>query len=375
VGEALGEKDPSFRVWSEEPPNGEPPLELLRRSPVTPVELFYVRCHGEVPRVDDASFRLGVDGMVERPLELGLDELRERFPVTTVEAALSCAGNRRTQLMEVAPIPGEIPWREGAIANARWSGVPLGEVLRAAGVREGARHVAFLGLDRAVGEAAGVEFGGSIPLEKALSEETLLAWGMNGEPLPAVHGFPLRVVVPGTVGARSVKWLSRVTVRREPSGNHFQARSYRLFPPEVRAEEAVWERAVELTDTPVNSAICAPSPNERVRAGTIAVEGWAVAGGERLVDGVEVSADGGRNWWTAELVGERARWSWRLWRVELELEAGRHELVVRAWDSAGVGQPEYASELWNFKGYVNNAWHRVGIDAGETELGDRCSRG
>jgi len=356
-------KHPGFIAWSEQPPNGEPPLDLLRRSRVTPVELFYVRCHGAVPSVEESDFRLTVDGMVELPLELGLDELRERFPGTTVEAAVGCAGNRRTELMAVRAVPGEIPWREGAIGNARWSGVPLGRVLRAAGVREGARHVAFLGLDRAVGEAAGVEFGGSIPLEKALSEETLLAWEMNGEPLPAVHGFPLRAVVPGTVGARSVKWLSRITVGREPSRNHFQARSYRLFPPEVRAEEADWERAVELTETPVNSAICTPSPNERVRAGTIDVAGWAVAGGDRLVERVEVSADGGRNWSAAELVGERARWAWRLWRVRLELAAGRHELVARAWDSAGGGQPEHAATVWNFKGYVNNAWHRVAVNA------------
>jgi sulfite oxidase len=358
---ALGEKNPTFQIWSEEPVNGEPPLELLGRSLLTPADLFFIRCHGGIPRVEETSYRLVVDGMVEHPLELGLGELREGFPAATVTAALCCAGNRRMQLMEVAEIPGETPWREGAIGNARWTGVPLREVLSAARASDTAQHVALLGLDEAVGEGASVNFGGSIPLEKALSGETLLAYEMNGEPLPIVHGFPLRAIVPGYIGARSVKWLTRITVQREPSDNYFQSRSYKLFAPDVRAGDANWERGLALAEMPVNSAICRPGRDERVEAGTVRIEGWAVTGGNRLVERVDVSADGGGSWREAELVSERASWGWRLWRAALELEPGRYELVARAWDSAATTQPESAAAIWNFKGYANNAWHRVRI--------------
>jgi len=348
-------KDPGFRLWSRIPPNGEPPSERLADSTVTPLGLFYVRCHGEIPVVDADAHRLVVDGLVERPLELGLAELRERFAAADTLATLQCAGNRRTELAEIAPIPGETPWREAAIGTARWRGVRLRDVLEAAHVRPEARHVELVGLDPAAEGETTATFGGSIPLEYALASPTVLALEMNGEPLRPAHGHPLRAVVPGYIGARSVKWLARVTLRTEPSANHFHARSYKVFPPDVRAQDADWSAAPPLGEAPLNCAICrtsSPGP-------ATVVEGWACAGGDRTVTRVEVSADGGASWSDARFDGDAVPGAWRLWRAALVLGPGEHELVARAWDSTGATQPESAAALWNFKGYANNAWHRV----------------
>ena len=355
------DKEPSFHLWKRVPYNGEPAAAELYRSLVTPLERFYVRSHGEIPPVDARAYRLEVGGLVGRPLELSLDELKARFEVVELGATLDCAGNRRSQLLRVRDIPGEIPWRDGAIGNAVWRGIRLGDVLRAASPAPEARHACFVGLDEPDRAEAASRFGGSIPLAKALSPETLLAYEINGKPLRPEHGFPLRVVVPGYVGARCVKWLSAITLEREPSTNEFQRRSYKLLPPDMRESEIDWDRGFALGELAVNSAICIPADGAELPAGRIAVAGWAIAGGGRLVERVDVSADGGETWLEAELRGERDPWQWRLWRADLDLGPGEHELVARAWDSAASTQPEDAAKLWNPKGYANNAWPRIRV--------------
>jgi len=350
-----------LHVWTMEPFNAESPPRLLLQSLVTPAELLYVRNHGGVPEVDGASYRLAVGGKLGRPLELSLEDLTERFARVTVEATLNCAGNRRNQLIEVAPIPGEVPWRDGAIGTGSWAGARLGDVLAAARVDPGARHVSFVGLDEVEADGQVVNFGGSIPLAKALHPETLLAYQLNGAALPPVHGFPVRLLVPGYIGARSVKWLSRITVQADPSANYFQTRAYKLFPPSARPETVDWDGGVMLGEMPVNAAICRPGDGETVPSGQALVEGWAIAGGERLVARVDVSRDAGESWHEAELAEPNRAWTWCFWRIRLELEPGPCELVVRAWDSAANTQPEDPAKIWNLKGYVNNAWHRVGI--------------
>lgn len=355
-------KHPQFIVRQPSPLVGGPPLGLLVAQYVTPEPLFYVRDHArEVPAVDAAAYRLRVGGLVQRPLELSLDDLRRDFPRVSVTAALQCAGNRRQEMMAVAPIPNEIPWGAEAVGNALWTGVPLSAVLAAAGVAAGAAHVELLGLDRPRPAADQPGFGGSVPLDKALGAEVVLADEMNGAPLAARHGAPLRAVVPGYIGARSVKWLGVVTVRAEPTENYYQ-RGYSLHPPDVTSAQAVdHERAEVLDESAINCVICVPAEGARVPAGArLVVRGYALAGGGRAVEAVELSADGGRSWRPAELEDPAHPWAWRRWRAEVSVPgaaAAPLRLMARARDSSGSLQPPEAP--WNFKGYMHNAWHEV----------------
>jgi len=295
-------KHPALIIQSKDPYNAGPPLELLLRAPVTPQQLFFVRNHGSVPDVDPTHYRLAVTGMMKRSLELSLDEIRNGFSKSTVMATLQCAGNRRQELMAVAPIPGEVPWGAEAISNAVWSGVSLREILLTAEVETEARHVVFTGLDQVKKGSQTFGFGGSIPIEKARGTEVLLAYEMNGEPLAPVHGFPLRVVVPGYIGARSVKWLANITVQREPSDNYFQAHAYKLFPPYIQAETANWAQGLMLGELSVNAVICKPFE------------------GEMVAERVDISSDGGETWVVVELAKKSHPWAWSFWEARLDLK-------------------------------------------------------
>lgn len=353
-------KDPSLEVLSAEPFSAQPPLARLLTGPVTPVELFFVHSHGPVPHVDETNYRLEIGGMVERPLRLRLADLRANFPETEVTATLQCAGNRRDELARVRPVPGEVPWGASAISTAVWRGVSLAALLEAVGPLDGAAHVAFLGLDPCAAKGERVGFGGSIPFWKAMLGDVLLAWEMNGEPLLPEHGYPLRAVVPGWIGARSVKWLSAIRVQLEPSDNHYQQRTFKTFPSHVDASTADWSGGLMLGEVSLTSVICDPADGAELPAGAVTLRGYALAGGQRTVERVEVSADHGDHWTVATLA-EGSTGAWRLWEASLELAAGAHQLVCRAWDSAAFTQPEDPAHLWNFGGYVNNAWHRVRV--------------
>jgi sulfite oxidase len=238
-------------VHSTDPLNAEPTRAALAGSELTPDGTFYVRNHGPVPQVSPAEWRLRVGGPGTRPLQLSLAGLQRDFTAHEVVAALQCAGNRRAGLPKVRDIPGESPWGPGAMANARWTGARLADVLAAAGLaggpRESTGHVAFGAPDVSGLASPPQPFGGSIPVGKAMRGEVLLAWAMNGQPLPAVHGGPVRVVVPGYIGARSVKWVDRVTVQAEPSANYFQATAYRatldLPPGPAEVIARAWDAA------------------------------------------------------------------------------------------------------------------------------------
>lgn len=355
-------KDPHFEILKKSPLNAEPPRELLLNSFHTPAELFYVRNHGSVPDVDASTYRLLVRGLIEHPLELSIDALRTRFTEVEVTATLECAGNRRRELMEVDPVDGE-PWREGAIGTATWSGVRLADVLDAAGCTASAKHVAFASLDSVEQEGKTFAFGASIPLEKARHPEVILAYAMNGAPLPRLHGHPLRVVVPGYIGARSVKWLASIHVQEAPSDNYFQQKAYKLLPPGMDEAHIDWKQGLTLGELPVNAAVCVPVEGAVVEAGTIEVRGYAFAGGGRTIERVEVSIDEGERWTTARLEEGSDGFAWRLFRAEITVPRGEVEIVARAWDAAAQTQPERVEETWNAKGYVNNAWHRVRVTA------------
>ena len=217
-------------VHEKEPFNAEPLPSVLDGQVVTPTDAFFSRNHGPIPQIDPQSWQLQVDGCVDHPLTLSLGELRRRFGQHTSTVTMQCAGNRRDGLMKVREIPGEHPWSRCAIGTASWTGASLARVLAAAGVQSDARHVAFQAPDVSEDARPAQPYGSSVPISKALAGDVLLAWEMNGRPLTPVHGAPLRVVVPGYIGARSVKWVERITAQAEPSANYYQATAYHVLP-------------------------------------------------------------------------------------------------------------------------------------------------
>lgn len=358
-------------VHQAQPLNAETPPKLLRHSFLTSQDCFYVRTHGSVPVVDAATYRVLITGEVQRTVELSLDELRALSPARTVTATLECAGNRRAELTAVKPIPGEVPWQAGVIGTAEWRGVPLTEVLRVTGLGAAARHVAFTSLDETTFEGQTVSYGSSVALDKALSPDVILAYEMNGEALTPEHGFPLRVIVPGYIGARSVKWLRNITLQELPSSNPYQARDYKVFPPEVTEATVDWSRGTTLESLSLNSVITTPQEGETVAAGPRLIRGYALAGEEAQVERIELSIDGGQTWTTADIVESAGPYAWCFWEVRSKLSPGDCALVVRAWDESGRTQPRDARSVWNFKGYMNNAWQRVEIRVTEPAVARR----
>jgi sulfite oxidase len=233
-------------------------------------------------------------------------------------------------------------------------------VLALAGPLPEAAHVGFAGADLSPEADPPQTYGSSIPLDKACRPEVLLAWRMNGAPLAPVHGAPVRAVVPGYIGARSVKWLERIEVRSQPWEGYFQRVAYRLLPEDGTPGP---DAGMPLGLVALNADVLSPADGQRVAAGPVEVRGYAFAGGERHVARVDLSLDAGATWSQAELLDDLGRWAWRHWRIVLELEPGEHEIVVRAWDSSAATQPEDEAALWNPKGYVNNARPRIRISA------------
>jgi len=349
-------------VRNPSPFNAEPPASLLAEGGITGVDAFFSRNHGAFPDIPVEEWRLTVDGMATKPLELTYEELTTRFAAHSVVATLACAGNRRAELLKVRPIPGKEPWAHGAVSTAEWTGARLADVLEAAGVHhDEGLHVAFTAPDVAPEARPVQSYGSSIPLNKALSAEVLLAWEMNGQPLPRAHGGPVRVVVPGYIGARSVKWVTSVIVQPFPSQNYFQALDYRILPPEADADTVAPGEGISLSSVALNCDILAPTDGDRVAAGPLTIRGWALAGDGRAVARVDVSVDQGRTWRQAKLDPPPSRWAWRAWSLTVDIDAGPLTLMARAWDDTGAIQPESPASLWNPRGYGNNAYARIDL--------------
>lgn len=352
---ASHDKDPHIKFYDANLNAGAPP-EKLAEDFITPTARFFVRNHAPAPEITEASYRLRLGGMVDKPLELSLDELKQNFERVTLTVALQCAGNRRQELIAHAPIDDQLEWGVEAIGNATWSGARLTDVLAAAGVDPSAGHVAFVGLDQITEHGAPFPYGSSIPLEKALQSEVLLAYEMNGAPLTQLHGYPLRSIVPGYIGARSVKWLGQISIQMQPSDNYYQQVAYRL---QTSADPQ--DMGFMLAELSVNAAILSPQDGAELPKGLITLKGYAMAGGDRVISRVQLSQDGGGTWYNARLASDASPWSWCLWDFTLDLEAGEHEFMLRAWDSAANTQPQHVREIWNIKGYMNNAQQRIRV--------------
>ncbi len=344
-------------VHSDAPVNAEPRASVLAAAEITATDAFYCRNHGAIPDLAAEQWRLRVDGAVANPLTLSYADLTTEFASHDVLATLVCAGNRRAELLRVRPIAGKEPWAQGAISTAAWRGARLADILRAAGVSpDDASHVALAAPDVASGAVQDQGYGCSIPLEKATSEEVLLVWQMNGEPLPRIHGGPVRMLVPGFIGARSVKWITRITAQPFPSQNYFQAVDYRWLPVDGEPAPGV---GIPLSSLPLNCGILTPYGAGTVPAGALEIQGYAIAEDCRRIARIEVSLDRGASWRAAELAAPAGRWAWRRWSLTVDVGRGPLCITARAWDDTGATHPESPAALWNPGGYANNAWARV----------------
>lgn len=347
---------PRLRVLDDEALNAEPAADQLDAA-LTPVADFFVRNNGWLPDAfagEPGEWTLRLDGLVETPRAWTLGELRASFEWASVTSVLECAGYGRTGF---DPPTDGVPWGRGPVGCARWTGVRLADVLAAAGVQPNAVYTAHHSADRSV-DGDGPAISRGIPIEKASAPETLLAFEMNGEPLPFLHGGPLRLVVPGYPGSAWQKWLSRLELRdREHDGEKMRGTDYRLPRVAIRPGEPADESLFDvITDVPVNALITAPAEGF-VASGPIEVRGFAWSGHVPLRS-VDISADGGENWVTAELEDETERFAWRRFRATFRPAGGPVVILARAADAQGRAQP-LTSAPWNPRGYCNNGAHRV----------------
>jgi DMSO/TMAO reductase YedYZ molybdopterin-dependent catalytic subunit len=331
-----------MRIMTEKPLNAETPAERLR-SWITANDVFFDRNQGQIPEtpVSLEEYRLSVGGEVNSPLNLSFGQILQ-MPKQIVSNTMECSGNSRSLLETKAR--GN-PWTIGGVGNAVYSGIWLKDLLNMAGLTDSARHVAFEGMDKGLGKS-GISFIRSIPLDKALSS-TLLAYEMNGEPLPIKHGFPLRGLALGWTGANCVKWLHRISVLDKPYEGFFMDKVYRVFQKGQDPKDGA-----VVTGLTLKSIITQPLKDAELAPGKITVLGAAYAGEDRVKQ-VEVSTDGGDNWYQADFLGPDEPYSWRQWQYLWKAsEPGESFIMARATDQNGRKQPMNAS--WNVQGYGNN---------------------
>jgi sulfite oxidase len=332
----------------------ESPVEYFNTW-LTPVPHFFVRNHMHEPSELEANdWRLSIGGEVEKSLTLSLAEL-SKIETLSVVNTLECAGNGRS--LHRPQVPG-IQWGKGAVGTARFSGPRLRDVLQRAGVKSTGKHVMFRGLDEVPGKVP--PFIRSIPIEKALDADTLIATHMNGSPLTKHHGFPARVMVPGWIGAASCKWLTEIKVLDAEFVGNFMSPGYRLPNQPVKPGDAVKpEDTHAVTALSVKSVIAGPSDGASVRAGKVVVHGAAWAGEADIVK-VEISDDGGTTWRLARLGHDQSHYAWRLWNYDWKPgKAGDYTIQSRATDSLGRTQP--VTPVWNPSGYLYNAVDQVKV--------------
>jgi DMSO/TMAO reductase YedYZ molybdopterin-dependent catalytic subunit len=344
--------DAGLVVHRPHPLNCETSIPALIGGIVMPNAHFYVRNHFQIPDLDTAAWRLAVTGLVERALSLSLRDL-QRLPTHRLAITLECAGNGRAFLHPA--VEGE-KWEYGAVSTAEWTGVPLVEILDRAGLSGRAREVVFRGADRGTADGATgeIQFERSLKLDDARDRDVLLAYAMNGEPLPIQHGYPLRLVVPGWYGVASVKWLTEIEVIDHQFDGFYQADRYHF----EREENGQLLRE-PVTLQRVRALITQPEAGDRIEAGELTVRGVAWSGAAPIAR-VEVSVAGG-SWQEARLVGERTRHSWQWWELLTRVaQPGRLAIRARATDLAGRTQPEKPE--WNRLGYGSNAIQQLEIE-------------
>ena len=373
-------RDDRLHVHSSRPCNAETPTENLGTF-VTANNVFYVRNHMWVPSTSESEHKVVVEMPDGEEKEYSLEDLKTNFKPTRVTATLQCSGNRRSNMTQESHSTNGLQWSVGGISTSEWTGVRLRDVLADAGFPvdeypDEVRHAQFVGAEA---------YGASIPIDKAVDRrgDVLLAYEMDGQPLPPDHGYPIRVLVPGTVAARSVKWVHRIILSEEESQSQWQQRDYKCFGPNVSGNPD-WSTAPAIQEVPVQSAITSLrdiSPHSHadrkylqdngLEEDSVAVEGYSFAGGGRRIVRVDISANNGRTWSQAELLPDEGKgakaWAWTRWRwVVPRRQAGRC-FVVKAVDEAYNTQPDDYESNYNFRGNLTNSWHRVGYRPPSTE--------
>jgi DMSO/TMAO reductase YedYZ molybdopterin-dependent catalytic subunit len=346
-------------VRSVRPEDLEMPLSAFSDY-LTPVEHFFVRTHVYVPTIDLDQWRLNVGGTVATPLALTMDDLK-KLPAAELVSVLECAGNGRAFYQP--RVPGT-QWRHGAVGNARWRGVRLADVLKRAGLKPSAREILFDGADVPLG--AMPDFQRSLPLSKALDPNTLLAYEMSGETLPAKHGFPLRVVAPGWAGDSWVKWITSIRVLDQEHDGFWMKTAYRHpILPVAPGASVPADRMQPVTSLRVKSVIAGPLDGAQLDPGRPATICGAAWGGDPVTS-VEVSVDGGRSWKRAALnSNQRTRFGWRQWEFAwTPAQAAYYTILARARDASGNTQP--LDQEWNPSGYLWNVVPRVRVFVGDT---------
>ena len=340
-------------VHNDRPEDLETPLEYLNTW-VTPNDAFFVRQHiPRPPQIDPAAHRVQISGLVSKQVQLSLADL-QKLPQHTVPATLECTGNGRA--FYSPKVPG-IQWGRGAVGNAEWTGPRLGDVLKLAGVDPKAKHLEIDGAD--TGMVQTPDFLRSMPMEKAMHPATLLALKMNGE-TPQIHGFPVRLIVPGWDGTSWVKWVTRLTPTAEMSGGFFMNPGYR-YPKYARppGSPAVPAELEVIEGMPVKSSLTAPEDGGKLPMVAFTIKGFAWAG-ENAIERVDVSTDGGAHWQPAQLSQQKLPFAWRLFTLSwTPKQPGYYTILSRATDTAGRVQPIVPA--WNPSGYLWNGIDRVGV--------------
>ncbi|RAL66206.1 hypothetical protein DID88_005878 [Monilinia fructigena] len=349
-------------------PKTNPVLEAI-----TSNEDHFVRNHGGIPEIDEDAYFFEVDGLVNNPKRITLKDLKNEtiFPRQSNVVTIQCSGTRRIEQINQYPGDGDelinAPG-EGAIGTARWTGVSLKKVIKyCGGLKDpsGANHVEFLCADTYFKKGGVFNYAVSVPWRKVKVNEVLLAWEMNGKPLPKIHGFPLRAVVFGYIGARSCKWLTRINVLPHESSAPVQKKEYLYYNSQVGKHNATYSSGFSIQDMPVSSAIMSPIDMDQiVHEGKIKLRGWAYSGGGHWPVRVEVSGDGGNIWYEVpyENLSEKYYYAWRLWEIDLPVDAeGWLELVVRCWDNSMNTQPTFVRSTWNWDLHVTSSCHRIKV--------------
>ncbi|KAK7037250.1 hypothetical protein VNI00_011241 [Paramarasmius palmivorus] len=401
--ETVQKEKPDLIHLLDFPYNGETTRDQLLEGKVTSNKYHFVRNHGGVPDINEDDFELEIGGLVKNPIKISMKDLKDpsKFPQAEVTVTLQCSGTRRIEQIEQYPGEGDelinAPWGEGAIGTAVYRGVPLKKVLKIAcgGILPECQHLEFIGADTYFKKGNVFNYAVSVPWRKVRqNEEVLLAWEMNGEPLPKIHGYPLRAVVTGYIGARSCKWLYKVNALAEPSMGPVQRQEYLYFTSQIGKQNAKYSNGFSIQQMPVSSAIITPLNKQViVHDGKITLKGWAYSGGGNWVERVEVSPDGGHVWYCVDpdnltekvsfirlvlasiFINSKHYHAWRLWSIDLPVDAeGWLEFCVRCWDSSNNTEPTFVRSAWNWDLHVTSSCHRIKIYSVNTSRPETVKR-